>query len=291
MEEITSGGDFFNYLILYLGSLLLPCVPWGFAFIFRTSWRQEAQRAFINAFVSSNRNHIGEWGNKGVREQKMSILTSEGPQAINQLIDYAFDVSSYSLSVFFNILALSIVVEPLFLVAFSISIIAVAIVIKWRRRAQRQLTQKALTARIDLGQSLLGAWDNVLIGNDYNFKIWLDRTQARTNRCLQKNVDLERFDQIMAIFVSLLTMIPALVVVVYFVMKNQHNTTALASFFVTVPILFLILSYTYQVLANFFRWGMHKSKLTAIYRSIQPCPKSQNEMIDTIKWSKIQYAK
>lgn len=291
MEEITSGGDFFNYLILYLGSLLLPCVPWGFAFIFRTSWRQEAQRAFINAFVSSNRNHIGEWGNKGVREQKMSILTSEGPQAINQLIDYAFDVSSYSLSVFFNILALSIVVEPLFLVAFSISIIAVAIVIKWRRRAQRQLTQKALTARIDLGQSLLGAWDNVLIGNDYNFKIWLDRTQARTNRCLQKNVDLERFDQIMAIFVSLLTMIPALVVVVYFVMKNQHNTTALASFFVTVPILFLILSYTYQVLANFFRWGMHKSKLTAIYRSIQPCPKSQNEMIDKIKWSKIQYAK
>lgn len=291
MEEITSGNDFFSYLLLYLGSLLLPCVPWGFAFIFRTSWRQEAQRGFISAFVSSNRNQIGEWGNKGMREQKMSILTSEGPQAINQLIDYAFDVSSYSLSVLFNILALSVVVEPLFLVAFSISLVAVAVVIKLRRTAQRQLTQKALTARIDLGQSLLAAWDNVLLGNDYNFKLWQERTQQRTNRCLQKNVDLERFDQIMAIFVTLLTMIPALLVVLYFVVKHQNNTTALASFFVTIPILFLILSYTYQLLANFFRWGMHKSKLVAIYKAILPCQDSQADMVKKVKWAKIQYTK
>lgn len=290
MQSITSGTDFFPFLILYLGSLLLPTVPWCFAFIFRTSWRQEAQRAFINAFVTSNRNQIGEWGNKGIREQKMSILTSEGPQAINLLIDYAFDVSSYALSVFFNIVALSVVVEPLFLVAFFVSLFAVVIVMRLRRRAQRQLTQKALTARIDLVQSLLAAWDNVLIGNDYNFKLWLDKTHKRTNRCLQKNVDLERFDQIMAIFVSLITMIPALLVVIFFVVKNQNDTVALASFFVTIPILFLILSYTYQMLAHFFRWGMHKSKLIAIYRSIQP-NHAPVDMTKKIKWEKIQFTK
>ena len=126
----------------------------------------------INAFVSSNRNNIGEWGNKGLKEEKLSILTSEGPVVMHVLIDYIWDLYTYVLSVFLNIMALSIVVEPLFAMAYGLSIIIVVIVMKLKRRAQRQLTKKALTARIDLCQSLLAAWDNVLLGNDYNFKLW-----------------------------------------------------------------------------------------------------------------------
>lgn len=289
VENITAKKDFIIYLFIYLGSLLLPCIPWCFAFICKTSWHQEAQRAFINAFVDSNRNNIGEWGNKGIREQKMAIITSEGPQLIYLLLDYLFYTSAYALSVFFNIMALSIVVEPLFAVAFLVSMTAVIVIMKLRRRAQRQLTQKAMTARIDLGQSLLGAWDNVLIGNNYNFNLWQERTQQRMTRCLQKNVDLERFDQIMAILVSLITMIPALIVVIYFVFKNYDNTPLLASLFVTLPILFLILSYTYQLLGYVFRWTMHKSKLMALYRSIQPSRDSHLEMAKKIKWDKIQF--
>jgi ABC-type transport system involved in cytochrome bd biosynthesis fused ATPase/permease subunit len=288
MQRITADQEFITFLMLYLGSLLLPSIPWCLAFIFRTSWRQEAQREFIRAFVTSNKSNIAEWGNKGMREQKMSLLTSEGPQTLNNFIDYAFEVASYALSVFCNIIALSIVVEPLFLMAFSLSLLSVILIMKLRKRAQRQLTKKALTARIDLSQSLLGAWDNVLIGNDYNFQLWQERTHTRMNRCLQKNVDLERFDQIMAILVSLITMVPALIVVVYFVITYQGDKTKLASFFVTVPILFLILSYTYLMLGHAFRWGIHKSKLTCVYQAIQPAKTEEGEMTRRVKWPKIE---
>lgn len=291
MERITEGKPFIPVLFYYLGSLLLPSIPWCFSFIFITRWRQEAQRTFINSFVSTNRGNVVEWNNQGIKEQKISILTAEGPQAINAVIDYAFNVASYALSVFFNIVALSIVVEPLFAVAFSISLAAVTIIMKLRRRSQRLLTKKALTARIDLYQSLLGAWDNVLLGNNYNFSLWNERTKSRIKRCLQKNVDLERFDQILAIVVSLITMIPSLAVVVWFVIQNENDTSKLASFFVTVPILFLILSYTYQMLSHIFRWGMHKNKLISIYRSLQPMSYSYNDMLNKVKWPKIEYTK
>jgi ABC-type transport system involved in cytochrome bd biosynthesis fused ATPase/permease subunit len=188
--------------------------------------------------------------------------------------------------VFFNILALSIVVEPLFAVAYGFSITCVFIVMKFKRRAQRQLTQKALTARIDLCQSLLAAWDNVLLGNEYNFKLWEEKTTQRLNRCLQRNVALERFDQLLAIVVSLMTSIPSLVVVIYYVLLHRANPVKLSAFIVILPLLFIILSYTYHTLSLAFRWTMHRSKLTAIYKAIQASRDSYAYLEKKVKWGK-----
>ena len=287
ITRITSGESFFIYFFLFLASVTLHYIPGCISQILKTHWKQEALRHFINAFVASNRNNIGDWNNKGIKEEKLSMLTAEGPTALQAMIDYAMDLYSYVINVFFNILFLSLVVEPLFAIAYSISVTCVILIMKWKRRTQRQLTQKALSARVDLCQSLLAAWDNVLLGNEYNFKLWDERTSQRLKRCLQRNIDLERFDQILAIFTSLITCIPSICVVVYFTLKNQHDPVALSSFVVILPVLFMILSYTYQTLSLAFRWGMHKSKLTAIYRAIQSSKDSHSFLEKKVKWSKI----
>lgn len=288
MKKITEGEPFFPFLFIYLGSLVLPYFPGCIANIIKISWKQESQRSFINAFVSSNRNQIGEWSNKGIKEEKLSILTAEGPTALHALIDYLYDLYGYVLSVFFNIFALSVIVEPLFGIAYTISVLTVMFIMKVKRRIQRRLTKKALTARIDLYQSLLAAWDNVLLGNFYNFKLWQDKTSQRVNRCLQKNVELERFDQILAIVISLLTSIPSLCVVIYYAYINRFNVPNLTAFLVTLPVLFTILSYTYQTLSLIFRWGMHRGKLISIYKAIQPIQYSPMIMEKKVKWGKIQ---
>lgn len=287
MASITKGENFFPFLIFYLGSLAVPYIPWCLAFILKITWKQEAQRSFTNAFVAANKDNIGEWNNKALKEQKLSILTSEGPNTIHALIDYLWDLFTYVLSVILNILALSIVVEPLFAVAYGVSITCVIFVMGLKRRTQRQLTQKALSARIDLCQSLLEAWDNVLLGNSYNFKLWQEKTTQRLNRCLQRNVALERFDQILAIFVSLTTSIPSLGVVIYYVTKHKANPVELSSFIVILPLLFMILSYTYQTLSLAFRWTMHRSKLTAIYKAIQGTSDAHLNLEKKIKWGKL----
>lgn len=287
MKRITEGQPFFIFLMLYLASLFLPYIPNCIALIIKTNWKQEAQRSFINTFIASNRNNLGEWNNKGLKQEKLSILTSEGPVAIHALIDYVWDLYSYVVSVLLNIMALSVVVEPLFAVAYAISVTCVFIVMKLNRRTQRLLTKKALQARVDLSQSLLAAWDNVLLGNAYNFKLWDERTTQRLKRCLQRNIDLERFDQILAICVSLMTSIPSLIVVVYYIFTHQHDRAQLTSFVVILPLLFMILSYTYQTLTLAFRWGMHRSKLTSIYRAIQASKDAHEVLEKKIKWNKI----
>lgn len=288
MKQITSGKPFFLTLFIYLTALVIPYIPGCIALIFKSTWKQEAQRSFIDTFVKSNNHQIGEWSNKGIKQEKLSILTTEGPTALNALIDYFYDLYSYVLSVFFNIFALSIVVEPLYCVAYGCSVLMVVVVMKVKRRTQRRLTKKALSARIDLTQSLLAAWDNVLLGNRYNFNLWQDRTQQRVNRCLQKNVELERFDQVLAIFISLLTCIPSLCVVVYYAYMHRHSIPDLTAFLVTLPVLFMILSYTYQTLSIVFRWTMHRSKLVSIYKAIQTQEYLPSSMEKKVKWQKIQ---
>lgn len=291
MNEITAGESFFFMLFIYLITLVIPYIPKCLALIFRISWKQETQRSFINAFVSSNKNQIGEWSNKGIKQEKLSVLTSEGPVALGALIDYFYDLYEYVLSVFLNILTLSIVVEPLYCVAYGISVLLVFLVMIVKRRSQRRLTKKALSARIDLTQSLLAAWDNVLLGNLYNFNLWQDRTQQRINRCLQKNVELERFDQILAIVIALITCIPSLAVVVHYAYTHRHSVPELTAFLVTLPVLFMILSYTYQTLSLVFRWTMHKGKLVSIYKAIQPQEYLPASMEKKVKWEKIQISK
>jgi ABC-type transport system involved in cytochrome bd biosynthesis fused ATPase/permease subunit len=287
MNRITTGDNFFPYLYLYLITLVIPYIPGCLAYIFKITWKQEAQRSFINSFVTSNQSQIADWNNRGIREEKLSILTAEGPSALHALIDYIFDLFGYILSVFLNILSLSIVVEPLFSLAYGFSVAAVLVVMKFKKRIQQRLTQKALTARVDLYQSLLASWDNVLLGNRYNFKLWEDRTNQRLKRCLQKNVDLERFDQILAIVICLMTSIPSLIVVIHYVNIHQHDRTALASFLVTLSVLFWILYYTYQTLSLMFIWGVHRSKLASIYKAIQPTPASVLALEKKVKWQKI----
>lgn len=287
MAKITEGEPFFLYLFLYLAALFLPYIPSCISLIVRTHWKQEAQRSFINAFVSSNRNNLGEWNNKALKQEKLSILTSEGPVAIHALIDYVWELYSYVLSVIFNILALSIAVEPLFAFAYAVSVTCVFIVMKFKRPTQRMLTKKALQARVDLSQSLLAAWDNILLGNAYNFKLWDERTTQRLKRCLQRNIDLERFDQILAICVALMTSVPSFIVVVYYTTIHQDDRALLTSFVVILPLLFWILSYTYQTLTLAFRWGMHRSKLNSIYRAIQATKDAHEILEKKIKWQKI----
>ncbi len=287
MECITSGKSFVLYLALYFLCIALYYIPNGIAFILKTTWKQQAQRSFIDAFVASNRGNVAEWNNKGLKEQKLSILTSEGPAAINALIDYVWDLCMYLMSVIFYIVALSIAVEPMFAVAYTVSLTCVIIVMKLNRRIQRQLTQKALTARVDLCQSLLAAWDNVLLGNEYNFNLWQEKTGARVDRCLQRNIALERFDQFMAIFASVITSVPTLLVVAYFMVMNINDPVKLSAFVVILPLLFNILSYTYQTLALLFRWRMHRSKMTAIYKTIQATKDAHDRMSRKVKWPKI----
>jgi ABC-type bacteriocin/lantibiotic exporter with double-glycine peptidase domain len=286
--KITHGESFTLFLVLYLATLALPYIPLCFAFILKISWKQEAQRSFTNHFVKLNKSNIENWSNKGLKEQKLSVLTSEGPNTINTFIDYFWDLYTYVLSVSFNVMALSIVVEPLFAIAYGISVTCVIIVMKLKYPVQRKLTQKAMTARISLCQSLLEAWDNVLLGNEYNFKLWEEKTTQRLSRCLQRNVALERFDQFLAIFVTLMTAIPTLMVVVFSVFQHKKDPAELSAYIVILPLLFMILSYTHQTLSLGFRWTMHRSKLQTVFNTIKSSSESHSGLDRKVKWDKLK---
>jgi ABC-type transport system involved in cytochrome bd biosynthesis fused ATPase/permease subunit len=176
----------------------------------------------------------------------------------------------------------------LFAIAYGISVACVVLVMKFKYPVQRKLTQKAMTARISLCQSLLEAWDNVLLGNEYNFRLWQEKTTQRLSRCLQRNVALERFDQFLAIFVTLMTAVPTLMVVIYSVLQHKKDPAELSAYIVILPVLFMVLSYTHQTLSLGFRWTMHRSKLLTVFNTIKSSSDYHSALDRKVKWDKLK---
>lgn len=287
MQAITQGADFTAYFILSISSLALAYIPQCIAYIFKITWKQEALKSFIKTFIGANKNNLLEWSDKKIKEKKLSILTSEAPTALQGSIDYVWDLYTYILSVFLNMTALSVVLEPLFILTYALSVFCVIMVMKFKRKTQMIMTQRALASRVDLVQSLLAAWDNVLLGNEYNFNLWEEKTNQRLSRCMRRNVELERFDQILAIIVSLITSIPSLLVVISYVVQHRNNAVELSSFIVVLPLLFMNLSYTYQTLSLAFRWNMHRGKLHSVYTAIQAGNHTDKSIENKVNWPKI----
>ena len=114
-----------------------------------------------------------------------------------------------------------------------------------------------------------------------------EKTTQRLRRCLQRNIDLERFDQILAIAVAMITSIPTMLVVIHHVITYQSDPAKLSAFIVILPLLFIIVGYAYQTLSLAFRWNMHKSKLMTIYKAIQASKDSHLTLEKKVKWPRI----
>lgn len=288
MQAVQSGGAILFYLGLYLASLSLPYISGGTSLVMKSRWIQNTLRSFAEAFIDAHKSKVSCWNNQKEREEKLSILTAEGQTTLTMTIEYIRLLMWYLFSVVFGIVTLSLVVEPAFALSYLISLIGVFFLMRAQQKKRARLVREAQGARIDVTQSLLSAWDNVLLGNQYNFTLWLGNTLRRLNNAVRRNVRSETFEQVVAVAISSLTVIPSLMVVARFVVNHLSEPMLLAPFVVALPRLFMMLEYTYESLALLFQWTVHKNKLHAVEKALHVPSDSPSLLEQRISWSKIR---
>lgn len=286
MQDVDSGVSVWTHLSLFLGSLTLPYFPAGAALILMSFWKQEALKRFIEQFVAVHQHQIGFWTDKTERESRIAMLTTEGQNTLNEFITYLHDFVACSLNVGLNILVLSLLIEPRYAISYGISLVLVALMLKLQAHKQGELAARAQTERVRLGQTLLSAWDNVLIGNVYNLKLWLNKTWQRFGVASQSNIHADVFQKSVGIGIALVTLIPTLMVVVSSVHAHLGDKIWLSSLVVTFPRLFMILNYTTEALLFGFAWTTHKNKLVGVQKFLE-LPAS-GDLHQRIRWEKIQ---
>lgn len=288
-RDIVSGADFSTNLFLYLGSLILPYLPAAAMSVFLITWEQNTLKKYIHLFISANTRHTNLWSDKHKREAFISTVNHEGSQTINQAVNYYYGLSSSGLNILLNILTIAFLVDYLFIISYSLSLFLSFILIRIQNKSHKHLVQKAQNSRIELGKSILSFWDNVVLGNAYNLKFWEKDTDTRIDHAVKDNVSASAFRELISIGISLVTFLPSLIVVAYGMYRHATDALALAAFLVIMPRLFLILSYTYNLLYLVTQFGAMKTRVQTILHVVDTQESNESSSyIPRIDWPSIQ---
>ncbi|MBI3542019.1 MAG: hypothetical protein HY075_01910 [Deltaproteobacteria bacterium] len=284
IKSVSVGGGVALYLGLYLGSLAFPYLPGGLALVLLSKWEQKMNRGFLDDFIAGNRSRPTAWSSKAEREWRISILASESRQTLAQAAEYSYKSAASSMNVFLNILVISVLVERKFALAYGASLVASALLYRTLLRQQSHLACAAQSGRIGLTRELISAWDNVVLGNRYNFGRWKEGLDRSFADAAGAAVRLVSFNQLISVAIACMTLIPTVSVVVWSVLAKQDDVPALSALIVVLPRLFMILTSTHELLSLASRWNEQQAKLGGILSVLLPF---REEIGARIQWSKI----
>lgn len=288
IHNIQTGSSFYMNLCLYLASLLIPFIPGSWAVIYQEKWKLDLTLTLSDTFKGKFKTEQKIWSDNNSKEMRLSILSSEGMNVMFDFAEYAYSLISTLINAVFNITILSILINIDFGIGYLISLLAVGCCIRLLKNKQERLTEKAQNTRIGFIKILLHAWDNVVLGNQYNFDLWDKKLSKRSSSYVFRDLSAKRFRQWSSVVIAFLTFAPCFFAVILSISANASNPLVLGAIAVTLPRLFLILNYTYELLTQLFNWPYQKSMLSKIDQMLCSPPPPQS-LSDRISWEKIKY--
>ncbi|MBY0530197.1 MAG: hypothetical protein K2P51_08455 [Rhabdochlamydiaceae bacterium] len=207
---------------------------------------------------------------------------------LTEFTEYAYNLLSTCLNVLFNVTALAILITGEFGISYLISLIAVSCLMKLQKNKQELLSVKAQNARISFLKALLNSWDNIVLGNRYNFNLWEKRSDRSSQSFVNRNLHSVKFRQWFSVLIAALTFIPSFFVVILMVLNNYSNPLVLSAIAVTLPRLFMILNFTYDLLKFAFYWPSQKKVLQRVDAMIND-DQASGSFLNRIRWEKIDF--
>jgi ABC-type bacteriocin/lantibiotic exporter with double-glycine peptidase domain len=276
-EAISANQTILVWLLAYAVSLVLPYIPGTLYLIFKTSWSEDSLKSYYKTFFTSFRYRADLWSDVALKKDKESFLTSEGPQSLRDFIDYFSDVFTVSLNVGLNVLALVLLVEPLYAVSLTVSLVVVALVIQVWNRKLESLQLEAQKSRNSLTSKVSSIWDNVSLGTDALYSRWYQAfEQPMTRRIFAQN-RVERARQSLSLVLSIITFVPTLAVAIWQVMHHQQNPAQALAIVLTLPRLFMIMANFHTLLSQWGAWSAEKSRMIATLAAVQKMPAASLE--------------
>lgn len=286
IRDIQTNSTVYTSLSLYLTSLLLPYLPGSIATIFQEKWKYSLILNLSESFKKTHNSNQKIWADKDFKETRIAMLSNEGINALTEFTEYVYSLLSTAMNVLFNVTALAILITGEFGVSYLISLVSVACLMRLQKNKQEKLSIKAQNARISFLKILLNSWDNIVLGNRYNFNLWERRADRTSQSYVNRNLHTVRFRQWFSVLIAILTFIPSFFVVVQMAVKNHSNPLVLSAIAVTLPRLFMILNFTYDLLKFAFYWPSQKKVLERVKAMI--CSNQEgSSFTHRIQWEKI----
>jgi len=228
--------DFLAYNLLYIflaqsASYLFGAMSWVFS-------EMAGCRAFglyMLRFARSNRHEVKLLNEKSTRERIEPFLTGEAFYAIfNMMYEVQSQIHLF-LGLVFNSLILGAEIDKALPIAY-LSVFIILATLQWsvrHRVARAYLLNQKMENRIT-AQGYT-AWDNIMSGNRYNFRLWFREFKSRLRKNLQVEIRAIAWREGLSSGGGIIGLLVVFSTTVIIASQDQENISLLIALAVTVP--------------------------------------------------------
>lgn len=260
-----AGGPIAGPGALYGVSLVLPYLPGMLAMTCVNLWELDLNKRLVDRFVDKNRGRIALWRDHGERARRTSLLSKEGPQALQDCAHYFYDIFATTLNIAMNAAVIAFVIHPVFAASYAFGFALCALLV-WKSRSRNEfLAVRAQDSSVRFTGVLLRIWDNVLLANRLNLREWRGNADAAFDAARRDRMRSIGFTQVMSGLTTVLAVLPVAAAVVWFLSLHPSRSPEAASLLITLPRMFMILTVTFHLLSLSFGWVAHIAKIKAVF--------------------------
>lgn len=274
------------YLSLFISSLFLVYFPGVLSSYYLERSKCTAIYNYINQFTMAHKGMPTVLNEATLRMEKEPWLTSESANTIEEATHVIYDGVSTGLNTLFNIVALCLAIDTIFIYGYVLSFIILLTATKIFKNKLSLKSVGAQSARKSYSQILLSGWDNIIIGNKYNLDIWQSQYIKRWKAYIEASSGNVFFSASASTTATILSLIPICTLVFMLFIKTKSEIL-LVALIATLPRQVQIIQH-FQILSTYaMSWYGVYAKLRSLIQSLNPFDINPENFQDRISLSEL----
>lgn len=280
-------------LSIYIGLLLLAEI---FGAAARLNFDQAvflAQQTYVTEFANAHKNQVVLNAETTFKENQEVWLISRNSNVIQASLGIFYNIATLGLGVLLNISSISFAGDLRLIISYIISFLIVYLAIKYFKKNLSTLIEESSQNKALLSAILQSGWDNIVIGNKYNWNNWwetfLERLKNARNSSF-KELYKQNFSELT---IRVLVTLPIFVGTCFLIIININVPSNLIPLLITLPIQVRSIPEICAVATYMNLWNKMNIELTLLTKSLiapkEELVKLTNQPIDRINWQFITF--
>lgn len=264
-EQFGSGVLNSHYLIAFIISLIIVYIPAYFSIVFLEKGKYAAWQSYVNKF---NAHFLGKatlFNDHHLKQTSTALISQESKDTIDDMSNIGFDLLALVLNVSLNIGVIAFVLDKSILLAYGIGMgLSFGLVYLLNNKIDKTATT-AQNARLNLIGKLHHSFDNVILNNAYNYKLFKNQIDSQFIKTTSDHITAEKVRYLSATLGMLVLMLPVLLMLFYLFKTHLNNTAMLAILIATLPRQVQLLQMCYTLISYNVGIAMIKARIKGLF--------------------------
>ncbi|WAI87767.1 hypothetical protein SC65A3_01229 [Psychrobacter sp. SC65A.3] len=269
-QSLTEDTISILYMVLFAVSLVAVYVPAYFCVTNTERAKYDAHKLYNDNFHTVFLGKTYLLSSDDLQSTATTTLAQESNYTLETIIDSIFDISALVLNVSFNVLVIAWFLDGTLLLGYAVGIIFASMFVHFRRHTLKMAAKTDQQSRLNLTAKLFDSWDNVVIFNKHNFKIYNSIVQKSFATAKNNSVKSTSIQHINSSLGMIILMLPVFVVTAFIFNKNWHDAATMAVLIATLPRQIQLLQMCYALIGYHTSIGVIKTMLDGILEVLQP---------------------